>query len=229
MLIIADKRLPAKVIQSLSKQGELLLLAASGIAYEAVSGHPDIFFCKVNDVLCVSPNLNIEIYQALDIAGIAYVKGEKGTTNIYPGTAAYNLAISGNTAIHNFEHTDSVLLSMLDGFNKIQVKQGYCRCNIVPLDDYGIITTDAGIHSAAIASGLNSMLVTPECILLPGFNYGFIGGCCGVHEKSVYITGSLRHHPQGNEMSEFMLRGGFSVTELYDGPLVDGGSLIFLP
>lgn len=229
MLIIADKRLPAEVLNSLSACGELLLMAASGTVYDTISGHPDIFFCMINDTLCVSPGLDDRIYKKLDSYHIRYICGKQMPGEKYPATAAYNMAICGNAAIHNFNITDGSLKTLAANYNKFHVQQGYSRCNIIPLDGNSLITSDAGIHKVVNAAGMDTLLVTTENILLPGFDHGFIGGCCGVHDKTVYFTGCLSYHPQGREIKEFIGEHGFAVTELYNGPLFDGGSLIFIP
>lgn len=229
MLIIADKRLPDEARKSLSAYGDLLLLTTQGIVYDAISGHPDIFFCKIHDTLCVSPGLQDDIYEKLTSSGITYLTGERAAGNKYPASAAYNLAIAGNTAIHNFRITDTKLDAMLSTYKKISVNQGYSRCNVIPLDDGSLITCDAGIHEAVKAHGLNSLFVTSHNIILGGFPNGFIGGCCGIHQKTVFFAGKLSWHPQAKAIEDFIDDAGFTIVELYDGPLFDGGSIIFLP
>ena len=57
MFIIADNRIPPQAKEKLSEYGEIINFSTKGITYEAISGHPDIFFCQVNNKLIVAPNL----------------------------------------------------------------------------------------------------------------------------------------------------------------------------
>ena len=72
------------------------------------------------------------------------------------------------------------------------------------------------------------MMADPHGIELAGFDHGFFGGCCGVINDTVVITGSLAHFPDGQKVSRFLKEQGCPWVELYDGPLVDVGSLLFL-
>ncbi len=57
MIIIADNRIPQLAKKKLEAYGDIVLLETKGITYDAISNHPDIFFCKINDVLIIAPNL----------------------------------------------------------------------------------------------------------------------------------------------------------------------------
>jgi hypothetical protein len=51
MLIIADARLPERVLKNLERYGEVLPFASQGIVYDSISGHPDIFLCQTPNAL----------------------------------------------------------------------------------------------------------------------------------------------------------------------------------
>ncbi len=55
MLIIVDKKIPWEAKDKLSVSGTVLELETEGIVYPAISGHPDIFFCKTPQMLVISP------------------------------------------------------------------------------------------------------------------------------------------------------------------------------
>jgi hypothetical protein len=42
----------------------------------------------------------------------------------------------------------------------------------------------------------------------------------------VFFIGNLSHFPEGEKVRQFL--SSYEIIELYDGPLVDGGSLIFI-
>ena len=49
----------------------------------------------------------------------------------------------------------------------------------------------------------------------------------GVHGNMVFIIGSLDHHHEGNSIRSFLENLKYEIIELYDGPLYDGGSILF--
>ncbi len=56
-MIIVDKKLDIKMKDKLQEMDEVYQLETCGITYEAISGHPDIFFCKTDKGLISAPNL----------------------------------------------------------------------------------------------------------------------------------------------------------------------------
>ncbi|MCF8386230.1 MAG: hypothetical protein K9G47_00005, partial [Bacteroidales bacterium] len=65
-------------------------------------------------------------------------------------------------------------------------------------------------------------------IILPGQKHGFLGGCCGVWKDSLFIIGNLDHFSEGEKIRKFVSEAGFRIIELYDGPLFDGGNVLFV-
>jgi hypothetical protein len=108
----------------------------------------------------------------------------------------------------------------------IHVKQGYTRCNLIPLGNNRFITSDKGIEKTLLQYGLEVLYVDPDGILLPGFNHGFIGGTCGVWQNKLFFIGSLKYFPEGQKIKDFVT--GMEIIELYDGSLFDGGSILFI-
>jgi len=70
--------------------------------------------------------------------------------------------------------------------------------------------------------------VNPENIILPGMKNGFFGGCCGIYKNKLYITGNLGYLKESKSIRSFIENAGFQIFELYDGPLYDGGSILFI-
>jgi hypothetical protein len=96
------------------------------------------------------------------------------------------------------------------------------------MGENSFITSDRGIQKTLSAKGLEILYVSPEGILLPGFRNGFFGGSCGLHEGSLFISGSLTHFGEGQNVRRFADNHSVEIIELYDGPLVDGGGIFFL-
>ncbi len=228
MLIITDKRIPPQAKEKLSDYGEIINFSTEGITYESISGHPDIFFCQVDNQLIVAPNLP-EVYKnTLNKNTIPFIEGEMPIEKKYPGTSRYNIVATENYLIHNFRYTDSVITDIGDDLELIHSGQGYTRCNLLPLRDNYFITSDQGINRVLNGFKLTTFYVEPESIILPGMKHGFFGGACGIYEDKVFIIGNLSNLKNGKELEAYINKLDYQIIELYDGPLFDGGSIFFI-
>ncbi len=226
-LFIIDKRLPEKAKKRLSRFGEIAELATKGITYDAISGHPDIFFCKAKNNIIVAPNIPEEYTDILKKNHIQYLTGSNPVGKKYPRSAVYNAAISDNFLIHRMDITDQAIVNACN-LERISVSQGYTRCNLLPLRDSNFITSDYGIYRNLKNKYFNILYVKPDGILLSGFRRGFFGGTCGVHENTVFIAGKLDLFHDGKSAAEFLRSLRYDIIELYDGPLFDCGSILII-
>lgn len=226
MLALADSRIPKPALAKLMDFGTVFPILSSGITYPAISGHPDIFFCKTEKELIVAPNLPDSIKTKLVQLSVPVCDGLAEVGFAYPHTAPYNCVLTDKYLIHNTKFTDPTVLQKTTHLKKIHVKQGYTRCNLLSLKNDRFITSDKGIETELKKRGFEVLFVSPEGILLPGFEHGFFGGCCGVLDNKIFFIGSLNQFPEGEKVRNFL--EGYEIVELYDGPLFDGGSLIFL-
>ncbi|MEZ5083906.1 MAG: hypothetical protein R2750_10720 [Bacteroidales bacterium] len=228
MLIIADKRIPDEAKLNLQGIGEVLFLESENIVYETISGHPDIFFCQVNNKLIIAPNLPAKYKLVLKKKNIEFEEGEENVGLKFPETAKYNVVATNNFLMHNFRYTDSKILEHQGDLYPVHLNQGYSRCNLLPLKNDHFITSDHGIYRILKNFKVNVLMVNPSDIILPGVKHGFFGGCCGVLHDTVFIIGSLSKFKDGEKVSEFLSASGYKIVELYNGPLFDGGSILFI-
>jgi hypothetical protein len=228
MFIIVDKKIPREAKDKLSVSGTVLDLETNGIVYPAVSGHPDIFFCKTPQKLVISPSLPEKYVQDLEKHNVSYIPGSRASGIRHPASSYYNAAVSDRYLIHRLEYTDPVILQNCHTLKKIAVKQAYTRCNLLLLKDDHYLTSDPGIHKNLQQAGLAGIFVSTEGILLPGFPNGFIGGAMGVKNNIIYVTGSLSYFPEGAVVRKFLEDLNYGINELYEGPLFDGGGILFL-
>ena len=229
--IIASSLMPDKAKENLSKMGSVTWLQPSDKAYPSISSHPDIFFfCKderhCDSVICAK-NVDIDLPPKIEV-----IKGEKEVGKKYPDTVPYNAVGVGNMLIHNALYTD---LSIKNLYGKISTKsvqlsvnQGYTRCNLLALDEHDFITSDMGIKRVLEANGCDVFYVDPHQIVLPGQDYGFFPGCCGLVDDTMVVCGALKHLKECKELRKFIRRNGMKIIELYDGELVDVGSIFFI-
>ncbi len=227
MLIIADHRLPEEAKSNLRKEGKLLEFETTGIVYESISGHPDIFMCQTSQQLILSPQTPGNIIESLKQHAVNFTFGEKTTGFYHPETTHYNAVATEEALIHNLKFTDEKILLKFDSSKRIHISQGYTRCNLLPLGKNHFITSDEGIYKI-LKSRFNILYVSPKGILLENYEHGFIGGAAGISGDKIYFAGSLNHFPEGKKVAEFLHDLGFEIVELYDGPLVDGGGIFFL-
>lgn len=228
MRILADARIPEQAKKTLSGIGELMEVSSEGLVYEAVSGHPDIFFCRTPGGIIAAPNAPEALVAGMRESGIKVEAGCLPVGMEYPASSRYNAVMTGSYFIHRLDITDKKLLTGAQGLKRISVRQGYTRCSLLPLRDGHFITSDKGIQKALEKEKLAVLFVDPRTIQLPGCPHGFFGGTCGVWGSLILIIGSLKYHPEGQMILGYLKDLDYSILELYDGPLFDGGSLFIL-
>ena len=241
--IIADSRMPEEAKKNLKKLGNVLFLNPTEITYNSISSHPDIFFFQKDDTLIYAPNAPKKIVKELKKRKIKLIEGEKEVGKKYPETVPYNAVGIGNLLIHNLKYTDPKILSSYE--NHIHVNQGYTRCNLLALNENAFITSDVGIfnvvnsqqttdnslypHESLVETyGSTSILyIDPKQIKLEGQKNGFFPGCCGVWKNNLIVCGSTKYLKEKEELDKFLQDNNFNLIELYDGDLIDVGSVFF--
>ena len=226
--IIIDKRLPGASKKALTVYGSVLEFESSGVVYDAISGHPDIFICDTGSGLIVAPNSPPSFINKLNEIKVPYKTGDKPLGRAYPETSRFNAVVTKKYLIHNLKYTDKSILDACDEKIQIHTRQAYTRCNLIALNDNAFITSDKSIEKSLLKQKLNVLFVSPEEIVLPGFQYGFFGGCCGVHQQKFFISGSLKHFKYGNSVLSFIKENGLETIELIDDNLFDCGGLFFI-
>ena len=120
-------------------------------------------------------------------------------------------------------------MSHLKNKKLITVKQGYTKCSILPISEKAIITNDPSIASALLPFGFDVLKLPYGDILLPGYNYGFIGGCGGVSPKGeLLLFGELNNYIYHQEIMRFLLKYDVRPIPLSRGKLKDRGSIFFI-
>jgi len=226
--VIVSASVPKPALMHLEKQFAVLQFQTEGITYPAISNHPDVFLSPMESGFIGASNLPNQIKKVMQDTGIDMKEGKLPIGIKYPESAPYNAVITENLLIHHLRFTDPILLQHHAQKTQIHVNQAYTRCNLLPLRDNWFITSDKGIEIVLANHGLKVLYVSPEDILLPGFQHGFFGGTCGIADNTVYFLGHLKYHPQGESIRELLENMEYQICYLYDGPLFDGGSLFFV-
>ena len=228
MLILADRKMPEAAKQKLAAYGEIVEFATEGITYKAISGHPDIFFCKTPGGLVVAPNLPEEYFTILNKNSIVFKKGNLPVGLAYPESARYNSLVNNRFIIQNPVIADKAIAELNPGLEIIPVKQGYVQCNLLVLPNETCITSDRGMEKSLKQVYSEVLFVDPSPIKLDGFEHGFFGGICGLYGDTLFVCGSLKYFNDQENIISFTKRAGVSIVELYDGQPVDVGTILFL-
>ena len=235
--IIADSKMPDEAKKNLKKLGNVIFINPTLITYNSISSHPDIFFFQKDDSLIYAPNAPKKIIKELKKRKINLIEGEKEVGKKYPETVPYNAVGIGKLLIHNLKHTDPKILSSYE--NHINVNQGYTRCNLLALNENCFITSDEAISRQLSAISCqpiaNSqqptakvLYIDPKQIKLEGQKNGFFPGCCGVWKNNLIVCGSTKYLKEKEELDKFLQDNNFNLIELYDGELIDVGSIFLI-
>ncbi len=228
---IIDYRTSEEEICNLKKLGcEVLACPPSSILYEAVCGHPDMLLHIVNQKnIIVHKDMNNGFINLLKNLGLSVAFSENSLGSTYPYDIILNSINLPNLFIHNIKYTDPKLLEMVNNKKLINVKQGYTKCSTAIVGQNATMTSDTTIAKSLSRENIDVLLLPPGDILLPGLNYGFIGGCCGLLDKNLLaFYGDLNYYTYGKEVMEFLKKHNVEPVFLRKGKLIDRGSLFII-
>ncbi len=217
MAIIVDRRFVEKAIELWGDKYEILPSFCCEALQTPVNSHPDMTITPVGDIFVCCPE-GYNYYKKL--LGDRVVSGRTSLFCDYPHDIAYNVLVYKNFAFCKEEHTDPVVKEELTKRNIkiVNVNQGYSKCSAAVCDE-GIITADKSIFSAAKASGIKTLMITPGHVEITGYEYGFIGGASGAIDGELNFFGDLSKHPDFKKINEFC------KSKYFDGfPLTDIGT-----
>ena len=170
-----------------------------------VACHPDLLYCSLGG----------RIYAG----DPALLKPE------YPGDVLYNAAAVGEYFLcSKYTHPGLIEAS---GRTPVLLPQGYVKCNLVVADEGHVITEDAGIaRDLAKIPEIECLKIEAGAVKLPGYSYGFLGGCSGRLEDEMIFSGNLAAHPQYPEIAAFLEGCGLKIKYFPEFPLTDIGSIL---
>jgi len=196
--------------------------------YDAINGHPDILINLIDDShIAVHKDMDEKFLEYLDILGYRITLSKYSLENSYPKNIILNALNFSDYFIHNLKYTDENLLNSITQRKIINVNQGYTKCSCAVLSDSALITSDNSIYKALQDTDIDVLLIPPGDILLPGLDYGFIGGCCGLIDKNkIAFFGDLNFYYHGSEVLNFLNKHNIEPICLRHGKLIDRGSLL---
>ena len=235
-MVIVSHSLPREYLSYIQAKGhQTVVLPPDPRLPAPVASHPDMLLFLTQDTLITDCTYYEEIAQEeLDkICFIGHLKLELTTETpgiSYPEDIRFNALPLGRYLFCHPTHTSQAILTMAKDahITRITTRQGYARCAACPIGDNALITADPSITSKAKENGLDVCVIRQGHILLPGYPYGFIGGCCGTTKDHIFFCGDPSLHPDGAKMLSFIQSKGITPHWISGLPLFDTGSLFFI-
>lgn len=226
--LVAVGRSAGESIRKLNEKGiETIIIPDNPLLPEPVKSHADLQILHMgnNVIFCQKEHLYIgESEKKFDIHKIT-----ESTGNKYPEDVRLNCTIIGNKIICN-EKTisrDVLEFAYINDYTIINVNQGYSRCSVCVINENAIITDDESIYTAAGKFLNDAELISKGSIVLKGYNYGFIGGCCGkLNKNEIGFNGLIESHKDYKKITDILNRNNIICTELSYEPLTDIGGII---
>ena len=201
-----------------------------------VSSHADMLMFELEGQIFAQSKYIEEakpIFDTIASYGYNVVPCDTHLGDKYPLDIAFNIAKIGKSIYGNSKYNSETVIEFAasNGFEITDVKQGYTKCSTVVLGSRAIITADDGIARATEHNGVAVLKInnSPESVTLNGYNYGFIGGACGVFNDDIYFTGNIDLHPEASDIKSFCESFGYGIVSLTNSALIDVGGIIFLP
>lgn len=147
----------------------------------------------------------------------------------YPYNIAFNHVIMGKTFIGYTAYTQQHIVDYCksQNFCVIDVKQGYTKCSCAVVNENALITADSHIYHKCREHHIDVLKIGSGFIQLYGYNYGFIGGCCGKLSRDILaFTGKLSAHKNADDIRKFLRQYNIYPLELSNKPLFDIGSIL---
>jgi hypothetical protein len=194
----------------------------------AVSDHPDM-------LLNVIDKKNILVHKDMDKSFTLFLSelgynihiSDKILKKEYPEDILLNGLNLKDVFIHRLDKTDTALLKLLHGKKLINSKQGYSKCSVAVLSENAFITSDDNMEKILLLEGKKVLKLPYGDIILPGYNYGFIGGCCGlIGENVMAFYGDLSFYKYGQSVLNFLKENKIEAVFLRKGKLIDRGSIL---
>jgi len=216
------------VVNALRKCGADVIVPSSDSALPSpVMRHADMICCHAAQNTLVT--CDDELAEKLAAFGIIALRSDSKPEDKYPDDCILNCLSTGELAVGRASSLDKKLRQVLEdkGARLLDVRQGYARCSAAVVDERSFITADKGIAASLERAGCDVLLISPGGIELPGYDTGFIGGCCGkLSAHRMLFHGNPMTHPDGTEILSFLHARGVEAQCLHDGLLTDFGGFI---
>lgn len=235
--LILDYRTSEKELQRLLSFGfNLIPTDKVSSLYEAVDGHPDLQFFRIENKIIAQKDLREKQIELLSNLGTSITLGNSTLSLPYPGNIPYNALLTPDLLMHRLDATDPVILSEIQELKKskeislVNVKQGYSRCSCAYVGNNSYVTEDIVMAEKLTSLKKQVFYQKHSNVYLEGFDFGFIGGALSLisiqGEELVLISGSLDSYFYGKELKAFLAQRNIRYECIGEGKLMDRGTII---
>lgn len=217
--LIIDSRIRDDEYKYLTNYFNVIKLPLSDDVYEEISGHSDIFYCKINNQIVAAPN-----------AKILEKDFKLGTTKVkkeYPVDVAYNACQIGNRLVGSKYSDESIIPDIV-------VKQGYVKCSIAVTSDKSCITTDKKIAEVLNKNNIDALYIEENNIKLLKKDKsisnmsGFIGGASLVFDNKFVLFGDINMLRNKDKILEHIYKYNLKLVDFKGLDIFDyGGGIVF--
>ena len=220
--LFLDSRASGELSEAIARLGvQPVLLPPYRSLPEPVACHPDMLLYDMGDKLLVYRDYYAKNKALFD--GISVMLTEHPAGNKYPSDVGMDALALGE---YLFCLPRATCPEILNRHHVVPVKQGYTACSALKVSEHAIVTSDSSIADAAEGKGISVLRIRPGFIELPGYDYGFIGGTAFRLGDTLYFSGDLSLHPDGDAIADFCENQGVTAKSLLAGKkLADLGFL----
>ena len=217
--LIIDERIRKMEYDYLSKCFNIIKLPLSEDVYEEISGHSDIFYCKINDKIICAPNAKIIKEE--------FIIGKSKVKEKYPYDIQYNICQIGDKIIGSKYADKTIDVDIL-------VKQGYTKCSISVTSNNSCITTDIKIAQRLKEFGIDALYIKEENIKLLkkdgtfSDKIGFIGGTTLIFDNKFILFGDIEKLENKELVKKHLKKYNLELIDFKGEEIVDYGSGIII-
>ncbi len=231
MPVILDKAADSEIFEALKQLNiEYYQSCSLDFLYNPVNTHPDMQIHFINNTTAVVAPSAYNHYLKMLPNNVTLIKGCNDPDRTYPGDCAYNVAKLGKKIIGNLRYTDTKIKEIYakQGYQFIDVKQGYTKCNLCIVDENSVITEDEGLKHILSSAGFNVLKIPPGLVKLKGFKNGFIGGASGfISPGQLAFLGKIKDNYVSKQICSFVNSKSVDIIYLSSTDLKDFGSILY--
>lgn len=206
-----------KIKQSLLSLGvDVLSIGENKELDKSISSHADMLFCDLGSGECVVEDDKSKFSENLRKIGFNVHSTSSELHKDYPNDVLLNCVVTDNFALVS-PYTEPLIISKANKRNIpiISVRQGYVKCSVCMVSKDALITADSGIAEKCSQANIDVLKISQGFIELPGYDYGFIGGCSGLlAPDTLCFTGDIRTHPDYDNIFSFCRNHGVYMLSL---------------
>ena len=219
-----------KIVDFIKSFGiETLFTKANPSIDVSISKHADINAFYSDNRKIILDKSQEELSEILENRGVTVKNPKEAVCGLYPKDCLLNCAVVGNRIITRVVSTDKTIIDDYKPNQIIDVKQGYTRCSICIVNENAIITDDPSIYKACQKQSIEALLIDKGDIVLPGHDYGFIGGASSLIDKDkMLFFGDIRKHRDFEKIDVFLKKHGCKYDYLSGHALTDIGGMVLI-